>query len=244
MCLSPVTNTRPRNRDSSVKITYKLISEVPFANRHMVTIDWKKPQEILGEQITPEIGVSASRTRTKLTMVNVATPDKAKSEAFIATYALFHIFGSSAKEDKVFLRLPPVWRDLYLEYSEIRKEQLDATDRGEVSELRTLVRQRRDQELEDGVVLQGFRGRVAARNQSEGKDESSQDRGKQAREADERLRGIWAAKSSTQKFQAMLVRRSSLGLWAVLTADRNPGVNCLCGPSSKRLSRPLTPTRS
>ncbi|MBE3109806.1 MAG: hypothetical protein IMZ46_04705, partial [Acidobacteria bacterium] len=138
--------------------------------------------------------------------VSVATPDKAKSEAFIATYALFHIFGSGPKEDRVYLRLPPVWRELFLEYSEIRKNQLDATDRGEVSELRSLVRQRRDQELEDGVVLQGFRGRVAARNQPDSKDESSQDRAKPLRMSDERLQQIWAAKSSSPKYQAMLVR--------------------------------------
>lgn len=179
---------------------------MPFANRHTVTIDWKKPQDILGEQIVSEIGVYASTTRTRLTMVGIATPDKAKSVALIATYALFHIFGSSTKEDKVFLRLPPVWRDLYLEYSEIRKHQLDATDRGEVRELRSLVRQRKDQELEDGVILQGFRGRVAARNQSDSKDESSQDRSKKPVESDERLREIWTAKSSSRKYQAMLVR--------------------------------------
>lgn len=187
-------------------MAYRLVSDLPFANRHTVTIDWKKPQDILGEQIVPEIDVYASRTRTKFTMVGVATPDKAKSEAFIATYALFHIFGSGPKEDRVYLRLPPVWRELFLEYSNIRKGQLDATDRGEVRDLRSLVRQRRDQELEDGVVLQGFRGRVAARNQSDSKDESSQDRSKRPRESDERLQGIWAAKSSTPKFQAMVVR--------------------------------------
>lgn len=187
-------------------MTYRLVSDEPFANRHTVTIDWNKPQDILGEQIVPEIEVYVSRMRTKLTMVGVATPDRAKSEAFIATYALFHIFGSGPKEDRVYLRLPPVWRELFLEYSNIRKSQLDATDRGEVGELRSLVRQRRDQELEDGVVLQGFRGRVAARNQSDGKDESSQDRSKQPRDSEERLQGIWAAKSSTPKFQTMLVR--------------------------------------
>lgn len=194
--------------DSSVKLTYRLISEVPFANRHTVTIDWKKPQKILGERIIPEIEVYSSTTRTRLTMVGIATPDKAKSEAFIATYALFHIFGSSSKEDKVFLRLPPVWRDLYLEYSEIRKDQLDTADRNEVRELRSLVQQRRDQELEDGVVLQGFRGRVAARNQSDSKDESSQDRSKKPVESDERMKEIWAAKSSSRKYQTMLVRFS------------------------------------
>lgn len=207
---------------------------MPFANRHAVTIDWKKPQDILGEQVVPEIGVYASPTRTRLTMVGIATPDKAKSEAFIATYALFHIFGSSSKEDKAFLHLPPVWRDLYLEYAEIRKNQLDATDRNEVRELRSLVRQRRDQELEDGVILQGFRGRVAARNQSDSKDESSQDRSKKPIELDERLQEIWAAKSSSRKYQAMLVRCSHFyGFPAELTGSRRLGNSYLCGASSR-----------
>ncbi|SPO07133.1 related to DNA/RNA helicase (DEAD/H box family II) [Cephalotrichum gorgonifer] len=222
-----------RSRDSSVKLTYKLVSDVPFANRHMVTIDWKKPQEIFADQMVPEISVSVSPSRTKLTMVGVATPDKTKSEAYIATYALFHIFGGSTKEDKVFLRLPPVWRDLYTEYSEIRKDQLDAADRAEVRDLRALVRQRRDQELEDGVILQGFRGRVAARQPDSSKDDSSQERGMSIRMSEDHLRGIWAAKSSTKKFQTMLQSRSQLPMWAfkskvIETIDNNQVV-ILCG---------------
>lgn len=188
-----------------MKLTYRLVSDVSFANRHTVVIKWTKPQDILGEQVVPEIGVFSSPLRTRLTMVGVATPDAAKSEAFLATYALFHIFAFAGKEDKVYLRLPPVWRDLYLEYFDIRKDQLDAADRAEVRELRSLVRQRRDQELEDGVVLQGFRGKVAARNQSDSKVRPSQERVKPVPETDERLQEMWAAKSSTPKFQAMLV---------------------------------------
>lgn len=172
----------------------------------MVTIEWKAAQDILADEIVPEVKVSVTPNRTRFTMTSIATPDKAKSEALVATYALFHIFGSSSKEEKVFLRLPPVWRDLWVEYSEIRKNQLDAADRSALGELRALVRQRRDQELEDGVILQGFRGRVAARNQSDNKDDSSQDRGKGAFEPAERLRNLWVEKSGSPKFQIMLVR--------------------------------------
>jgi len=195
-----------RTRDSGVKIFYKLLSDVAFANRHAVSIFWMKPQDLPEEPTTLEVEVAADATEFTFQMMSIATPDAKQSEAYVATYALFHVFGSSPKEEKVFLRLPPAWRELWQELAEAKKESSDEKDRKAVKELRDLVRKRQDQDLEDGVILQGaFRGRAAGRNPRDGEQDSSQDRIKPAEASPEYYQRIWFDKCNTVKFQNMLV---------------------------------------
>ncbi|KAG7119162.1 putative helicase C15C4.05 like protein [Verticillium longisporum] len=130
-----------RARDSSVKLQYRLISEVPFANRHMLNISWSKTQAIPPASSDDTVHVSAYAKAFTYSMRSVAAPDKKQSEAFIATWALYHIFGPSQKEEKVGLRLPPVWKELWTELAEARKSSLDAKDREEIKILRAMFRQ-------------------------------------------------------------------------------------------------------
>ncbi|KAJ9156652.1 ATP-dependent RNA helicase DHX29 [Pleurostoma richardsiae] len=204
-----------RSRDSSVKITYFNISDAAFASRHMINIVWSKSQDILPDLPTSDVEVASSSSQYVLKMVSVATPDAKQSEAYIATLALFLIFGSSAKDEKVSLRLPAQFKDLWAELAESRKNLLDAQDRTVVKELRALVRQRREQELEDGVLLQGaFKGRGGSRNATDNSDESPADRAKMTSGDPEFYQGIWHRKASTQKFQSMLHSRMQLPMWA------------------------------
>ena len=139
-------------------------------------------------------------------MTSVAAPDVKQSEAFIATVAMFLVFGSSPKEEKVSMRLPAVWRDVWAEFAEAKKAQVDAQNRMAIKALRDLVRERRDQELEDGVLLQGaFRGRGTGRHPGEPSEESTADQGKRAPADPQYYRRIWLEKSSTPNFQRMLV---------------------------------------
>ena len=142
-------------------------------------------------------------------MMSISAPDTKQSEAYIATTALFLIFGASAKEDKVFLRLPATWRDLWTELAEVRKEQADAADRGSVRTFRDMVRERRDQEEEDGVLIQGaFRNRGTARN-AENKDESRITKDSAPSHNPETYQRIWEDKCMTHSYQKMLVRESN-----------------------------------
>ncbi|ODA83124.1 hypothetical protein RJ55_01633 [Drechmeria coniospora] len=194
-----------RSRDSSVKVNYTVVSETSFANRQSIDIWWTKAQEPPRAVPGSDVEVIADQTRFTFTMLGVAVPDKKQAEAYIATSALFHVFSGNAREEKVNLRLPSAWKDLWNEMAEARKEQLDSQDRDAVRSLRTLVRQRQDRELEDGVILQGaFRGRAAKAPQNSA--ENANDRKKQICVAADDMRRIWADKSGTRKFQAMLGR--------------------------------------
>jgi ATP-dependent RNA helicase DHX29 len=192
-------------RDPSVNINYTIVSEATFANRHSVDIWWSKTQDPAQLNTSADVETVIEPAHFKFTMTNIATPDTKQSEAYIATAALFHIFNGNPKEEKVNLRLPTVWRDFWSEMAEAKKNHFDAQDRLAVKQLKALVRQRHDQELEDGVVLQGaFRGRNNAKASSDATESGHVERSKHF-ESDENLKKIWASKSSRKKYGIMLV---------------------------------------
>ncbi|KAM0248259.1 hypothetical protein ACHAQJ_009525 [Trichoderma viride] len=220
-------------RDPSVNINYAIVSEATFANRHSVDIWWSKTQEPVQLATSNDVETVIDPAHFKFTMTNIATPDTKQSEAYIATAALFYIFNGNPKEEKVNLRLPTVWRDFWSEMAEAKKNHFDAQDRLAVKQLKALVRQRHDQELEDGVVLQGaFRGRNNAKASSEATESGHVERSKHF-ESDESLKKIWASKSSRKKYGFMLQSRVQLPMWKfkdeVLNAVDNNQVIIICG---------------
>uniref|UniRef100_A0A0D2XNM0 Uncharacterized protein n=1 Tax=Fusarium oxysporum (strain Fo5176) TaxID=660025 RepID=A0A0D2XNM0_FUSOF len=197
-----------RSRDSSARISYSFVSDASFANRHSLDITWTKPQEVPPPAASSDVQLVADPYRFTFTMIGIATPDAKQSESYISTVALFYAFSGNAKDEKVVIRLPHVWKDVWAELAEARKAQIDEQDRDVVRDLRALVRQRHDQELEDGVIIQGaFRGRGAKHTHDSG-DDGGQDRSRQNAANGEYYQKIWAEKSSTRKFQMMLANTS------------------------------------
>ncbi|KAI0880682.1 P-loop containing nucleoside triphosphate hydrolase protein [Annulohypoxylon maeteangense] len=222
-----------RSRDSSVKVVYQLVSENPYSHRHLVSIQWSKPQELIPVPNIRFIDSVITPQQFLFQMTSIATPDSRQSEAYVATLALFVVFGST-KEEKVFMRLPQVWREFWSELLEEKKNQADAADRISIKDLRTLVRRKQDQDLEDGVLLQGaFRGRGSQRSANETGDDSILERGVTSILGPEYYQRIWAEKSSTPRFQAMLQFRSQLPMWQfrdrVLHAVENEQIVIICG---------------
>ncbi|KAI1432709.1 helicase associated domain-containing protein [Xylaria sp. CBS 124048] len=222
-----------RSRDAGVKIAYTLVSQTSFSNRHMVSIYWSKPQDSSTIPEMPCMEQAVFPQHFSFKMTTISTPDPKQSEAYVATVAMFAIFGST-KEEKIFLRLPAVWRELWTEFADDKKSQTDAADRMAIKKLRAIIRQKQDQELEDGVLLQGaFRGRAAQRTSKESGDDSSIDRsGAQAFEP-EYYQNIWYEKSATPRFRAMLQSRMQLPMWQfrqeVLATVEREQVVIICG---------------
>ncbi|KAK0615208.1 P-loop containing nucleoside triphosphate hydrolase protein [Bombardia bombarda] len=202
-----------RSRDSSVRISYHLLSDVAFASRHAVSIVWSKPQEIPAPPEVAELEVFSSPTQFVLKMVSIAAPDAKQSEAYIATAALFFVFGSSTKDEKVAMRLPVAFKDLWSEFAEAKRIKADEEDRTTVRVLRDLVRKRTEQELEDGVLIQGaFKGRGAAKNSTDS-EHSDHERAKRQQWGPEYYQNIWLQKCSTPRYQQMLMSRMQLPMW-------------------------------
>ncbi|KAI3342568.1 ATP dependent RNA helicase [Ustulina deusta] len=222
-----------RSRDSAVKIAYNIVSESSFSNRHTVSIYWSKPQESTAIPEIPCIEQAILPQHFSFKMAKVSTPDAKQSEAYVATVAMFAVFGST-KEEKIFLRLPAVWRELWSEFAEEKKNQADAADRIAIKELRTIIRRKQDQELEDGVLLQGaFRGRAAQRVSKDSGDDSSIDRAGVNAFGPEYYQKIWFDKVNTPRFQAMLQSRMQLPMWQfrhqVLETVEHEQIVIVCG---------------
>ncbi|PHH75424.1 hypothetical protein CDD80_2377 [Ophiocordyceps camponoti-rufipedis] len=222
-----------RSRDASVRISYEVISDSTWASRHSIDIGWTKAQEPPQDEAESDVKIVADQFRFIFTMVKIATPNPKQSESYIATAALFHIFSGNSREEKVALRLPPVWRDLWNEMNDAKRERLASQDRDAIKSLRTLVRERHDQELEDGVILQGaFRGRSTPKSQ-DSTENGHVDRKKLTSTGTEEFKKIWADKSSTPKFRAMLESRKQLPMWQfrprVLEAVEKSQVVIVCG---------------
>ena len=188
-----------------MRISYHVLSDVAFASRHAVKIQWSKPQEIPAPLEITDLEVFTLSNQFVLKMTSVATPDAKQSEAFIATVALFFIFGSSGKEEKVALRLPATWKDLWQELAEAKKDKADEKDREAVRHLREMVQKRAEQELEDGVILPGaLKGRAQGKNLTDS-DHSDHERAKRQPFGPEYYQNIWMQKYQHPRFQHMLV---------------------------------------
>jgi ATP-dependent RNA helicase DHX29 len=223
-----------RSRDPSVKIAYTLVSAASFSNRHSVRINWSKAQEALPSSSEfPEIECSSSPRSVTITMASISTPDATQSESYVATVALFLIFSTSVREEKVFLRLPPAWRELWMEFAVLRKEKADALDRDAIRGFRDMIREKRDREEEDGVVLTTSFRRRALLTPNDTSDESGPDKPGTSRISPESLQRIWADKCLAPSYQMILQSRMQLPMWSykseVLHAIDREQVVIICG---------------
>jgi ATP-dependent RNA helicase DHX29 len=194
-------------RDSSLKISYTLLSDVGFSNRHSVRINWSKAQENPPTSSPfPDVDCISTPKSVTITMTSISTPTLSQSESYVATVALFLIFNSSVREEKVFLRLPSVWRELWMELATMKKEQTDSADREAIRTFRDIIREKRDREEEDGIVLTtAFKRRGPLLTPNDTSDESGPEKPGRSSVTPETLRKIWADKCKSQSFQRMLV---------------------------------------
>ncbi|KAI9811170.1 MAG: hypothetical protein M1827_005621 [Pycnora praestabilis] len=223
-----------RARNTKVRLSYSILSSSSYSNRHSVTIKWTKAQDIVLSAQLSRLSFTSDQRTTSVSMTSISTPDAAQSEAYVSTAALFLIFASSPKEEKVYLRLPATWRDLWREFAVTRQEQMDQIDRDTLRELRDMIREKRDRDEEDGIILaNGFRKRSATANGKEGIEGSPEDYDTHQIIDVEDLSVLWTQKSSTPSYQHMLRVRMSLPMWSfkneVLTTIEHNQITIICG---------------
>jgi ATP-dependent RNA helicase DHX29 len=219
-----------RSRDPGARVTYKLISPTLYRCRHAVTITWSKDLAIEYETNISEVDVTLRGIRAVFEATTTAAVGADQSEGFISTVALFSISAASAKEEKVYLRLSPNWRDVYREFLERRKDRIDTEDREAIRYYRSIVQDQIDNEESDGVVLTN---RWKSRHQI-GTSSSPSNSGYNTPVPElQGLRELWAQKAATQSYQRMLVGRMNLPVYGfresiLSTIDKNQ-VTIICG---------------
>ena len=219
-----------RARDSSVKLSFKHVSQTTYSSRHALSIAWSKDQETSETSLFPEVHCLSDPRRTILTMISIATPELAQSESYIATIALFILFSGSPKEEKTHLRLPPVWRDLWTEFATAKQERSDAADREVLRGLRGMIQEQPEKDQDEDVILtRSFRQRAQHLENGANSPPSEQD----VMIASTQWREIWRRKSSAPSYQRMLISRSNLPIAkfrdaALATIEHNQ-ITIICG---------------
>lgn len=219
-----------RSRDPGARVTYKLISPTLYRCRHAVTITWSKDLEI--EYDTDVTGVTVSQRGVQVVFeaTTIAAVGNDQSEGFISTVALFSTSAASVKEEKVYLRLSPNWRDVYRELLEHRKDRVDTEDREAIRFYRSIVQDQIENEESDGVVLTS---RWKSRNQV-GSNSSPSNSGYSTPVPEiQGLRELWVQKAATPSYQHMLIGRMNLPVHSfkesiLSTIDKNQ-VTIICG---------------
>ncbi|KAF2101998.1 ATP dependent RNA helicase-like protein [Rhizodiscina lignyota] len=215
-----------RARDSGSSISYKLVSPTTYSSRHSLTVFWTKAQDPAIQ--VNDVEVTQSSNWAKFTMVSIAASNPQQSEAFISVAALFALFSQSLKEEKVYMRLPVVWRDVWQEFATAEKERRDASDRQTIKNFRELIQTQRKNEEDEGIVLP--HQLRTKRNGEQAKMTPSYQGDVQA---SEELQRTWSQRVSSPSYQHMLPVRSSLPIFGyrqeILAAIEANQVIILCG---------------
>ncbi|KAL8653236.1 MAG: hypothetical protein Q9210_002216 [Variospora velana] len=219
-------------RDSSSRITYQLVDRSPFSKQHTVNIFWSCNQPPPLQSPTEALSCSAGARRVQIAMHTEATPDSLQSEAYVSTAALFLVFSSVPKEEKASLRLPPVWKVLWTELAEFKKQHDMALDREELRVIRELV------EAGPSLGVHTLREQEDSLRQTPqptatpALPEEKPESGKNVITPDE-LKVIWSHKSNTPSFSSMLQHRKCLPIWTfkdeILQTMSMHSVIIICG---------------
>ena len=165
-------------------------------------------------------------------MIGISTPDAVQSEAYISTIALFVVFIASPKEEKAYLRLPAIWKDLWIELCEGKKENTDRIDRQELQGLRKVIDETY-QAVPMTSELPGSHNGVSNDGRNTIDSHSSTPTANVKEENSESLRMIWKDKVSKEAYTRMLTLRMALPIWGfrnqLLSAIDSHQVVILCG---------------
>lgn len=139
-------------------------------------------------------------------MRSIAASTVLQSEAYISTITLFALCAAETKDEKVFLRLPSVWRELWADLLAQRQAEIDSADKSDLKLIRDMVNNRESQSKRGRRLL----GVGAEQINQDDVDSVSKKVTKALHTSPEQLRAEWLRKASAPKYQAMVPSRQQL----------------------------------
>ncbi|EED21824.1 ATP dependent RNA helicase, putative [Talaromyces stipitatus ATCC 10500] len=199
-------------RDPGFKVVLRDLAVASFYNRKGIEIKWSKPQEEPVPLSIEGITIKSNAFTVFVSMDSIAAAKDEQAKGYISTLALFLVSApaSNNKENKAYMRLPNVWREVYQEFSDLRKQQEDESDKQTIRYLKKLIEENHGKLERDVVLSDNFKRRNGNnRQQLPGKTESTTPK----IDADS-LRKLWEEKMNTTSFQHMTESRKNLPVWA------------------------------
>jgi ATP-dependent RNA helicase DHX29 len=198
------------SRDPACKVIFRDLSSSAFSNRKAVEVQWSKPQEVPFPLSLDRVTFKSNPFTIFVSMDSIATPTSLEGEGYVSTLALFLVSASNSKESKSYLRLPAVWRDLWTEFAELKKQQEDEADRQTIRDLKRVVQENIGKFEDDVVLADNFRKRNGNARQVEAVERAQPAEG--VMPSDDLIK-LWLDKASSAAFQRMLLSRMTLPVW-------------------------------
>ncbi|KAG0633734.1 hypothetical protein HOY80DRAFT_990174 [Tuber brumale] len=229
-----------RSRDVNSKIRFEVIPGTSISARSKLIITWSSIAESSSvdvSPITPTLGPGARPVIistlgllcTTFSMASIAAMSKDQADGFIATYALFKLCGK--KDEKMYLRLPNIWRELWFEL--LNESQLES-ERQEREVLRHLERT-----LKIGNFGLSGPDDLAEKKAWVIKAIGPKEQGtmigrvEPGNTTSDAIKEDWFYRTNRSRYQQMLEHRRQLPMWAfkeeVLAAMENNQVIIICG---------------
>ncbi|EGC41863.1 DEAH box polypeptide 36 [Histoplasma capsulatum var. duboisii H88] len=186
------------------------ISSASFSHRKEIEIRWSKAQDIAPQPPLGDISFRSDSYLVYASMASISTPTPLQAESYISTVALFAILSHSQKENKIYMKLPAVWRDLWDELIHVKKHYEDEVDKGILKGIQKLVQEKMSTLEEDVIRLGGFVKRNGGINSPIPRENSVS---KQTAMTNEQLQNLWTQRSSTSSFVSMESFRKTLPIW-------------------------------
>jgi len=207
------------------------MSSSPFSQRHSLEVRWFREQVSFPTIPIEDLAYKTNSGSIKVEMTSIACPDAVQSEGFVSTVALFLIFASSP-EEKVYLRLPSVWRDLWEELFNLKRGHDDEKDRHVLRELRSMVDEHNDSNRHIASDSTNVRVHNVLKKSKLGMEVLEGSNQLSAAAPDE-MKAIWMAKESNPSYQHMLPARMNLPIFNfkddLLLAIEDHQVIIVCG---------------
>jgi ATP-dependent RNA helicase DHX29 len=200
-------------RDKKCRVQLSLITKTTYSNRHKLTIHWKVPHSY-----DPWLSSLPKTLQTKflpflveIQMQQIAAPTAAQSEAYISTVALFALCLTTPGQQKMSLRMPPVWRNVWHELSQARQIVVETAEKEEIKHINLLI-DNVTKEFESRQEQVQMPPISAEKNESI--DDSKHSTMSTAKTDTDIVRQEWATKSSKIQFQRMQAQRGQLPIWS------------------------------
>lgn len=140
-------------------------------------------------------------------MESVAASSPLQSEGYVCTIMLF-VLSQLSNDEKLYLRLQTVWRDLWKELLDIFQQEADRLNVETLKHIKGLIAE--EQPVSELAVQQMEQSKLSSedcRMEMKLVDIFIAD------ETADSLKATWQAKSTTPKYQKMLVARQKLPIW-------------------------------
>ena len=192
---------------------------------------WSREQDYAESPPIDSVSYEKDPRFFKIEMTTTSCPDPSQSEAYVSTVGLFLNFALAA-EQKVYLRLPSVWRELWEELSILGQKHQDSKDRDVLRELHSLIEEtskQSDPDADDHDALVNY----ITLNEHVPVLQTLQTPRYVSTHSPDHVRAIWTAKESSPSYQSMLTTRSNLPIHGfkteLLQAIANSPVVIVCG---------------